>query len=195
MDETNDTQTEDATIGTADTAPEDASKEQAARVEDKPDRPKLTDAEQLAVLEGRAQRLRTKLGIKGEPSKEDSAKPDANGDLLQKTFLRAAQIAAEDEIDFALDKAKKWNLTVDKLVDDEDFKEALEKFRTKKSNQAATTEIRGNGATKQASQTPEYWIAKGTPPTASDVPDRKSRASIARSMIAASKNSKTFYNE
>lgn len=121
--------------------------------------------------------------------------PDANADLLQKTFLRAASITADDEVELALETAKKWGVSVDKLVDDEDFKEKLEKFRTKKSNAEATSNVKGNGAAKSATQTPEFYIARGTPPTANEVPDRKTRASIARAMIQSSKTGKTFYND
>lgn len=115
--------------------------------------------------------------------------------LLQKAFLRAAQITAEDEVELALNTAKKWDVSVDKLVDDEDFQLKLNKLRTQKSNEIATSNIRGGNGTQQTKMTPEYWIAKGTPPSTTDIPDRKTRAKIARAMMDSTKNSKKFYND
>ena len=131
---------------------------------------------------------------KEEPKETLQTKTEEFG-LLQKTFLRAASITAEDEIELARDTAKKWGVDIDKLVDDDDWKQKLDKFRTKKSNELATSNIRGSGGTQQTKNTPEYWIAKGTPPSTTDVPDRKTRAKIARAMMDSTKNSKKFYND
>lgn len=129
---------------------------------------------------------------KETPQKND--KSEQSG-LLQKSYLRAAGIIAQDEVELALDTAKKWGVEVDALVDDEDFQAKLEKLRTKKSNELATSNIRGGAGNSQAKNTPEYWIAKGAPPSATDVPDRKTRAKIARAMMANAKSGKTFYND
>lgn len=121
--------------------------------------------------------------------------PDQSG-LLQKSYLRAAGITAPDEVELALSTAKKWGMEVDTLVDDEDFTAKLEKVRTAKTNATATSNIKGGVGSQQAKNTPEYWIAKGTPPSAQDVPDRKSRAKIARAMMKnASTSGKVFYND
>lgn len=129
-----------------------------------------------------------------EPETPQKNQPD-NSDLLQKTYLRAAGINASDEVEFTLAKAKKWGVSVDSIVDDEDFREQLDKFRTKKANELATSNIKGGRGTGEAKNTPEYWIAKGQPPTPADVPDRKTRAKIARAMMSNTKSSKTFYND
>ena len=82
------------------------------------------------------------------------------------------------------------------LVDDEDFKMKLERLRTQKSNEVATSNIRGGAGTSQAKNTTEYWMAKGTPPTPDQVSDRKTRAKIAREMLAnAESGGKKFYND
>lgn len=129
------------------------------------------------------------------PSQKTESKPEAFG-LLEKTYLRAAGVTAEDEVELALTTAKKWDMPIDKLVDDEDFQVKLENLRTKKSNELATSNIKGRPGSSQAKFTPEYWIAKGTPPSREDVPDRKTRAQIARAMMKnASTNGKTFYND
>lgn len=130
---------------------------------------------------------------KDTPQPTDT-KPEAIG-LVQKTFLRAAQITHPEDVEFALATAKKWGVELDTLVDDTDFQVKLERQRTQRSNAEATSNIRGGAGTNTAKNTPEYWIAKGTPPSATDVPDRKARVKIARAMIANATTSKKFYND
>lgn len=119
----------------------------------------------------------------------------ADNSLLEKSYLRAAGVSHPEDVDLALQTAKKWNMAVDALVDDPDFQIKLEKQRTNRSNLDATSNLSGNGNTSSAKSDPAYWIAKGTPPSATDVPDRKTRATIARAMIASTKNSKKFWND
>lgn len=154
-------------------------------------RPKLSDEEQLEVLEGRVKRLKTKLGKNEEPAQGSSS--DSN-DLLQKAFLNSAGLSDPDEQTLAQDTAKKWNVRLDELVNDEDWKIKLEKHRTTKANEAATSQVQGSGNTQGSSQTVEHWLAKGVPPTPEQVPDRKLRAQIARGLMAAEKNGGQFYN-
>lgn len=160
--------------------------------------------EALEILKADKERLEAELGsLKREYKKATKEKNDdgvkqtnqPDNSLLEKAFLRSAQITASDEVDLALDTARKWGVSVDQLVDDEDFQVKLDKLRTKKANTLATSDIRGSGSGSQAKNTPEYWIAKGTPPSTQDVPDRKTRAKIARAMLANAKSSKTFYND
>lgn len=131
-----------------------------------------------------------------EETREENSKTDNSSvELLQKAFLRSAQITDKDEVDLALSTAKKWGVSIDEIVDDEDFKIKLDKLRTQKSNELATSGVRGDGSSSSAKNSPEYWIAKGVPPTANDVPDRKTRAKIARSMMDNAKSGKKFYND
>lgn len=120
--------------------------------------------------------------------------PDENK-LLEKAYLRAAGITNGDEVELALLTAKKWDVSIDQLVDDEDFKIKLDKLRTQKANELATSNIRGSAGKAQAKDTPEYWVAKGVPPSRDDVPDRKARAKIARAFLENAKKGKTFYND
>lgn len=116
--------------------------------------------------------------------------------LLAKAFLRASGLTTPKQMELALSTAKKWGVSVDQLVDDEDFQLKLEKLRTQESNELATASVKGDGAgATQAKYTPEYWIAKGTPPTPSDIPDRKMRVKIHRAMIDNTKSGKKFYND
>lgn len=131
-----------------------------------------------------------------EETREEGSKTDNSSvELLQKAFLRSAQITDRDEVDLALSTAKKWGVSIDELVDDEDFKTKLDKLRTQKANELATSGVRGDGSSSNAKNSPDYWVAKGVPPTAQDVPDRKTRAKIARAMMDSAKSSKKFYND
>lgn len=176
-------------------APEDATGEAGA----------TNQVETVAVNKAEYDKLNQELGslkrdlkdlkkAKEEAREPSPKEPDAP-DLSQKAFLRAAGLTDAEEVDLALATAKKWGLAVDVLVDDADWKDKLEKHRTTKANETATSDVKGSGNTQQASQTPEYWIAKGTAPTAEQIPDRKTRAKIARAIMASAKNSKTFYSE
>jgi hypothetical protein len=175
------------------TVPESDAKTVEPSTDQAPDnRPKLTKEEQYNVLQGRLKRLAKDLGKDDAPQ---TSNPDSS-DLLQKAFLRTAGISDQEEVDLALSTAKKWGVGVDALVDDDDFKAKLDKHRTTKANELATSDIKGSGAAAQANQQPSYYIARGTPPSASEVPDRKARAAIARAMMQnASTSGKRFYND
>lgn len=130
-----------------------------------------------------------------KPTETPQTKPEGMG-LLEKSFLRAAGISDPEEVELALSTSKKWGVDIDQVVDDEDFKVKLERHRTSKANALATSNIRGSAGPTQAKLTPEYWIQKNAPPTPADVPDRKTRASIVRAMMAnAETGGKKFYND
>lgn len=134
-----------------------------------------------------------------KPKEETKETPKTNqtddSRLTQKAYLRSAGIIDADEVELALSTAKKWGEPIDSIVDDDDFKVKLEKLRTQKTNELAISNVKGSGQGSQAKNTPEYWIAKGIPPSPNDVPDRKTRAKIARAMVSNTKSSKTFYND
>lgn len=125
----------------------------------------------------------------------EKTKPSDNS-LLEKAFLRSAQITDAEEVELALSTAKKWGVSVDTLVDDPDFQVKLDKHRTTKSNDLATSKIKGTGAKAEAKNTLEYWTAKGQPPTPTDIPDRATRQKIVVAMMKAGKTGgKVFYND
>lgn len=158
------------------------------------------DYEKLNQTLGSLKRELKDLKKSKEESVETSktnAKPDESRllDRIEKMTLRQANISHEDDIALAKTTAKKWGMDLEDVLSDEDFKVKLEKQQTARNNLAATSNIRGSGGTSQAKNTPEYWIAKGVPPTAKDVPDRKIRATIARAMMSNAKSGKKFYND
>ena len=114
--------------------------------------------------------------------------------LLQKTFLVSSGIKDADEIELAKEIQKKTGVDWDKLVEDDYFQSRLTKLRNTKEN-ALATDVKGGsggGVTKSA----DFFIAKGVPPTAKDIPDRKARVAIINQMMDAEKNGGgKFYNE
>src|SRR3990167_5678073 len=82
--------------------------------------------------------------------------------------------------------------------DENPLEQKLENQQTARANVEATSGVKGSGTgTSQAKNTPEYWQAKGVPPTPADVPDGKTRRAIVRSMLTAAKKGtgSKFYNE
>lgn len=135
---------------------------------------------------------------KDEPKETpEQTKPDDSALIqkLERISLRQAGIDHPEDVDLARKTAKKWNVDIDEVLADDDFKAKLERQQTARSNADATTNLKGGAGASQAKFTPEYWIAKGSPPSATDVPDRKVRSLIARAMMANTKSSKKFYND
>lgn len=114
---------------------------------------------------------------------------------LERMSLRQAGITHQDDVDLARMTAKKWGVDVDEVLADDDFKVKLERQQTARANVAATSGVKGSASNSQSKQTPEFFIARGEPPTAAEVPDRKLRAKIVRAMMAGSGKGKTFYND
>ena len=125
-------------------------------------------------------------------------KPDESVLLkrLENLSFRQEGITHQDDKDLALSTAKKWGMDLDEVLVDEDFKVKLERQQSTRTNALASSNLRGGAGATQAKLTPEYWIAKGAPPSKTDVPDRKTRAKIVRAMMAtAETDGKTFYND
>src|SRR3990167_10010390 len=100
---------------------------------------KAQEIEQKRREDGIRSRERTKslkdkiAEFETKPPAKNESKPDEFG-LLQKSYLRAAGVVAEDEVELARDIQKKTGLDWVKLVDDDYFKTKLEGLRTAKSN-------------------------------------------------------------
>lgn len=159
-----------------------------------------TDWKAIAMKnQGIAQRLKTKLAKQGEKPTQDPKKEEKSGDsdgLLAKAYLRSAGITKKEEVELALLTAKKWGVGIDELVDDEDFQGKLEKMRTKQANIQASTGVSGDKTGSSVKETTEYWVAKGTPPTPDQVPNRATRSKIISEMLKLSETSgKKFYND
>lgn len=168
-----------------------------------------TETETIVIPKGEYEKLNQTLGslkreLKDlrksnekptETSKTNQPEENKLLERLEKVALRQAGIDHQDDMDLARQTAKKWGLDIEEVLNDEDFKLKLERQQTYRANINATSNIKGGANQSQAKFTPEYWQAKGTPPTATDIPDRKTRIKVTRAMISNSKSSKTFYND
>lgn len=135
-----------------------------------------------------------------EESKEtpkETKSDDAVMQRLEKMALRQAGLSHQDDIELAQKTAKKWGMDIDEVLADDDFKVKLERQQTERSNVEATSKVRGNGSNQsQAKNTPEYWLAKGNPPTPTDVPDNALRRKIVAAFLkkAQGNGKMEFYN-
>lgn len=140
---------------------------------------------------------KAKEETKDEPktSKTNQADESRTLEKVEKLSLRLAGITHPDDIELARKIAKETGKDIDVVLESKYFKVELEELQAARANVEATSGIKGGDGKSQAKFSPEYWIAKGVPPTAADVPDRKVRAQIARAMMASTKNTKKFYND
>lgn len=168
-----------------------------------------TEVETVSVSKADYDKLNQTLGsLKKEvkdlrkPKEETKETPKETTDnaLLQKVermALRQAGITHADDIELAQKTAKKWNMDIDEVLADEDFKVKLERQQTERSNTEATSKVKGSGnGASQAKNIPEYWLAKGQPPTPADVPDATLRRKIVREFLkkAQGNGKMEFYN-
>ena len=111
-------------------------------------------------------------------------------------MVKVSDIVDEDEVELVKKMMEETGKEIDVLIETKYFKSELEELRDKKTTEKATSDIRGGKGGTKASDSPEYWIAKGVPPTTEQVPDKKTRVAIARAMMAnASTSGKKFYND
>ena len=154
-----------------------------------------SEYEELLGVKATVGSLKRELKDLKKPKEEVAEKsPSEEFGLLQKTFLVSSGIKDADEIELAKEIQKKTGVEWDKLVEDDYFQSRLTKLRNTKENALATnvTGGSGGGVTKSA----DFFIAKGIPPTAKDIPDRKARVAIIEQMMSAEKNGGgKFYNE
>lgn len=160
-------------------------------------KPKETPEAKRARLQRQLKQVNKELGIEEEykVSTKKEKKSDDEFGLLEKTYLRSAGITDEDEVSLAKRLKKETGKDLDELIDSKYFKTELEDLRDAKASIEATSGVEGGGSESQAKNTPEYWKAKGVPPTREQVPDRKTRAKIARAMMSSAKSGSKFYND
>mgnify|MGYP001581232256 CR=1 FL=1 len=131
------------------------------------------------------------------PVKNEISKP-AESELLSRIDELALQVAGINEDD-ETELYNKWKTDTGRdaksIVNNSIFKAELQKIRDDKANAVAVSNIKGGGGKGQAKDNPEFWIAKGEPPTPAEIPDRKTRAKIIRAMLDQPKGGGQFYNE
>lgn len=163
---------------------------------------KAEELEQKRREEGIRNRERTKAlrdqlkTFQQKPTEVENKKSDnALLEKVERIALRSEGITHTDDIELARNTAKKWGVDIDEVLADEDFKAKLGRQQTARANAEATSNIKGGGSDSNVKNTPEYWASKGVPPTREQVPDRKTRAKIARAMMDNVKSGKKFYND
>jgi hypothetical protein len=130
------------------------------------------------------------------PAPKEQSDDSAADARFERIAFKQAGITHDEDKELARKTAKKWGMDLDEVLEDDDFKVKLEKQQSNRANVDATSNIQGDSGkgTVQAKHTAEYWIAKGTPPTADQVSDGKVRAKIMRAMMAHQKSGGQFYN-
>jgi len=129
---------------------------------------------------------------------KETAEPNQDNALLQRLeriAFKQAGIDHPDDMELARKTAQKWKVDVDEVLADEDFKVKLERQQTVRNTRDATTNIKGDPGTSPSKTDPAIYIARGAPPTSTEVSSRKERAKIVRAMLEHGKSTGTFYNE
>lgn len=169
-----------------------------------------SEAETLSISKAEYDKMNQTLGSlkrelkdlkKSKDESKETSIPNAKAEesklleKIEKMSLRQAGVTHEDDIELARNTAKKWNVDIDEVLSDDDFKVKLERQQNNRANTEATSNVKGGRGAPQAKLTSEYWTAKGQPPTPADIPDRKARQKIITEMMKAPKNTKKFYND
>lgn len=101
--------------------------------------------------------------------KVDSEKPKAKSksdeELLKRLdnlAYKTAGINEADEIELVEKWKKETGRETDAIIDNSIFKQELEGIRTAKTNQKATSDIKGEPGISGAKSEPDYWISKAT---------------------------------
>ena len=129
--------------------------------------------------------------------KSEEKKPDTQlVDKIDRLTLQAGGIKEKEEVELANKWKEKTGRELDEILTNEIFIKELQQIRDDKANEVATTGVKGDAKTSGAKLTAEYWNSKGTPPTAEEVPDKKTRVKIIREMMKGeSSGSFRFYND
>lgn len=181
-------------------------KSQEAQVEAESTEEAEAEVERIEVAKGEYEKLQQTLGslkrelkdlkkTKDTDTQELSQKKDEEFGLLQEALLRAAGITDQEEKELARKIQQQSGMPWNELVDDDYFNSKLKEHRNVRANSFATEGLESSSGDAAAKSKPEYWIAKGTPPSVNQVPNRKVRAKIARAFLENAKHGKTFYND
>lgn len=158
------------------------------------ERTKILKEEHLAKVE----ELNKPKQPESKKTKEEKTTDDFG--LLEQTYLNSEGIKEDDEVEFVKEQLKKARYTKEELpllFKNEYFQAELEKLRTTKSNQVATSDVKGDGGAASKVKDADYYASLNDP---SKLPEKKRgnvkiRAEIARKLVKNSENKKMFYNE
>ena len=137
---------------------------------------------------------------KPEAKPQDKNEPKPDEALLQRMeriAFKQHEVSHEDDRELARRTAKKWNMEIEDVLEDEDFQTKLKKQQDSRANVEATSKVKGGAGGSSAKNTPEYWLAQGRPPTPEEVPDNATRRKITGAMWKKEHGggNKKFYND
>ena len=135
-----------------------------------------------------------------QPPKNEPKPDDALLQRMERLSFKQHGISHEDDIELARKTAKKWNMDVEEVLEDEDFKAKLEKQQTARTNVEATSNVRGSNSNQTSSKAKaDYWIGKNTPPSdeyvATNKIPREELAKIMGHFVTNKGSNKKFYND
>lgn len=137
-----------------------------------------------------------------EETKETPKQTKSDDALLQRMeriAFKQHNVSHEDDKDLARKTAKKWNMEIEDVLEDEDFQVKLKKQQDSRANVEATSDIKGSAGQASSKSKSDYWIGKNTPPTDEDITANKiprgELGKIARHFMANKGSGKKFYND
>lgn len=138
--------------------------------------------------------------VEPKPEPKPEAKPDdALLQRMEKIAFKQHNLSHEDDKDLARKTAKKWNMEIEDVLEDEDFQVKLKKQQDSRANVEATSGVKGSAGQASSKTKADYWIGKNTPPTDEDVTANKiprgELGKIARHFMANKGSGKKFYND
>lgn len=125
---------------------------------------------------------------------------DALLQRMEKMAFKQHNLSHEDDIDLARKTAKKWNMEVEDVLEDDDFQVKLKKQQDSRANIEATSGVKGESGMKTGGKSKaDFWINSNTPPTDTDIENNKiSKMELAKIMehfIKSKGSNKVFYND
>ena len=164
------------------------------------------EAEESVDWQARAKELEVKAIKQRETTKELKAKlsefearpkeeiKPADLDYSQKAYLKASGLQSTDEMALFKEVKKRYkdDVSLDDVLESQDFKVKLENLRTTKANQDAS-DTGGSGGASVTKNSAEYYLSKGEePPT--DAP-REVRQKYVKLRGESETSKKMFYND
>lgn len=164
--------------------------EKDEKPEDKDEKPVETPEAKAARLLRQTNQARKKLGLEplGEAKPEKKSKKSDSLDYGEKAFLIANGIKETEEMELVQEVMKSTGKSLDEVVGSRFFQAELKEMREDKTTTEAIPKgnKRGNNS---ASNTVEYWIAKGELPPKDQ---RELRAKVVDARIKAESGKSQF---
>ena len=142
-------------------------------------------------MEGRLKRAETKLKKSTETSSPSKPSTSDNFDYSQKAFLAVHEIRSGKELELAKSFVQNTGKSIDDVVTNKYFLQEFKELKDlERTSEAVPSGSKRAGQT--ATDTVEYWLAKGEMPPR-DQP--KLRQDYVNAKMSKDANSKKFYND